>query len=98
LMRPGQGFQVYNEVPVQYRKQQRTVFGVVDRLVVGDGLVHLVDYKSHRLDKTGDNAQLAEHYRPQMALYREAVQRLWPQHRITCYLLLTATASLVELP
>jgi ATP-dependent helicase/nuclease subunit A len=98
LMQPGAGFRVYREMPVQYRSQQRTVFGVVDRLVVGADRVHVVDYKSHRLDRDGSAGQLAAHYRPQMALYREAVQRLWPRHGVCCYLLLTAAARLVEVP
>jgi ATP-dependent helicase/nuclease subunit A len=83
---------------VQYREQGHTVHGVIDRLVVADDHVHLVDYKSHRLDNIVDAAQLATQYRPQMRLYREAVERLWPQHRVSCYLLLTADSNLVELP
>ena len=98
LMRPAAGGRVYKEIPVHYREGERTVHGVIDRLVVGNDRAHLVDYKSHRLDKVVSAGQLAAQYRPQMALYREAVQRLWPQHRVSCYLLLTADASLVEMP
>jgi ATP-dependent helicase/nuclease subunit A len=98
LMQPGAGFRAYREIPVQYRQQGRTVFGLIDRLLVGDSRVHVVDYKSHRLEQDSDIARLSERYRPQMALYREAVQRLWPQHRVSCYLLLTARRMPVELP
>ena len=98
LMRPAAGQRVYKEMPVQYREQERTVYGVIDRLVAGDNHVHVVDYKSHRLDQGVDAAQLATQYRPQLLLYREAVARLWPQRRVSCYLLLTADSSLIEIP
>ena len=97
LMQPPPGRRIYKEVPVQYRERARTVFGIVDRLVVGDTHVHLVDYKSHRLAPGVDIALLADRYRPQMALYREAVRRLWPDRDVSCYLLLTATAELIDL-
>jgi ATP-dependent helicase/nuclease subunit A len=97
LLQPDAGFRVYKEIPLQYRLQQRTVFGVVDRLIVGTERIHLLDFKSHRLDRPADAARLAAHYRPQMALYGEAVQRLWPQRAVSCYLLLTAVGRLLEL-
>jgi ATP-dependent helicase/nuclease subunit A len=97
LMQPGPAYRVYNEVPVQYRRDERNVFGVIDRLVVGEDQVHLVDYKSHRLDAATDLIQLGEHYRPQLALYREAVQRLWPHRKVSTYLLLTGDTHLLEL-
>ena len=96
LMRPGSG-RTYNEVPIQYRQEERTVFGVIDRLLVETDRVHLIDYKSHRLDKDTDIDRLVDDYRPQMALYREGVRRLWPQHTVQCYLLLTQRVQLIEL-
>jgi ATP-dependent helicase/nuclease subunit A len=97
LMQPGPAYRVYNEVPVQYRRDERSVFGVIDRLVVGENQAYLVDYKSHRLDAATDLTELREHYRPQLALYREAVQRLWPDRRVSTYLLLTGDTRLLEL-
>ena len=84
----------WNEVPVQYRQDGRTIYGIIDRLLVTDTTVHLVDYKSHRISDTKQIASLVDHYRPQLALYREAAERLWPQHNICCYLLFTHTATL----
>jgi ATP-dependent helicase/nuclease subunit A len=98
LMRPGTGFRCYNEVPVQFRKDGRTVFGIIDRLIAGASDVYIVDYKTHRLNATSDADGLADHYLPQMALYREAVQRLWPDRRVSSYLLFTSACHLVDIP
>ena len=83
-----------DEVPVQYKTDGRTVYGIIDRLLVTDSTVHLIDYKSHRITDTKILESLAEHYRPQLVLYREAAKRLWPEHEIRCYLLFTHSATL----
>ncbi len=84
----------YNEVPVQYREDGRTVYGIIDRLLVDNGTVHIIDYKSHRVAQPEQLDALVEHYRPQLDLYREAVTRLWPEKQIRCYLLFTHSATL----
>ncbi|TCK18906.1 ATP-dependent helicase/nuclease subunit A [Thiogranum longum] len=85
----------WNEVPVQYRKDNRTVYGIIDRLLVTDTTVHLIDYKSHRITDMKNPGALVKHYRPQLELYREAVVRLWPEYKVRCYLLFTHSATLV---
>jgi len=97
LMRIGPGWQGYNEIPIQYRQDQHNVYGIIDRLVVAPDRVYLVDYKSHRLHAASEAGQLVERYRPQMSLYREGVQRLWPQQPVVSYLLLTHGAHLIKL-
>ncbi len=88
------GPQHFSEVPVQYRQKVRTVYGIIDRLLVEDGTVHVIDYKTHRVTETEQLEALTEHYRPQLTLYREAATRLWPKHRVICYLLFTHCAAL----
>jgi ATP-dependent helicase/nuclease subunit A len=88
------GTQQWSEVPVQYCKDGRTVYGIIDRLLVKDNAVHLIDYKSHRVTSTEQLDALTEHYRPQIALYREAITRLWPAHKVYCSLLFTHSATL----
>jgi ATP-dependent helicase/nuclease subunit A len=97
LMRPHPPRQAYNEVSIQYRDAGRTVFGLIDRLVVDERNIHIVDYKSHRLGDASGTAQLIEQYRPQLALYRRGVQQLWPARQVTSYLLLTHQARLIML-
>ncbi len=98
LMRPGADSQVRREVPVQFRHEGRIVYGVIDRLVIAEARVQVVDFKTHRLDAHTSAQSLARHYQPQMAHYGAAAQRLWPRHRISCYLLFTHDRSLIELP
>ncbi|HHO67878.1 MAG TPA: DNA helicase UvrD [Gammaproteobacteria bacterium] len=97
LFDAGRYRQACNEVPVQYLDGDTTVYGIVDRLVVTDDEVHLVDYKTHPVDDDQTLQRLAERYRPQLELYREAVARLWPQHRIRASLLFTHSRRLLEL-
>ncbi|MCO6413361.1 MAG: UvrD-helicase domain-containing protein [Thiogranum sp.] len=97
LFRPGDATKVFNEVPIQYRHNGQTVYGIIDRLLVSDGQVQLVDYKSHRIAEDAQVVQLAEHYRPQMALYREGVQRLWPDIKTGMHLLFTDGGRLFSL-
>ena len=96
LTQPGVDHHAFSEIPIEYRRQNQTVYGVIDRLVVGPEQVTLVDYKTHRLDDA-DIEQLGTHYRPQLELYREGVQRLWPNHSVRACLLLTHGCRLVDM-
>ena len=96
LTQPGVDHRAFSEIPIEYRRQNQTVYGVIDRLVVGPEQVTLVDYKTHRLDDA-DIEQLGAHYRPQLELYREGVQRLWPNHSVRACLLLTHGCRLVDM-
>jgi ATP-dependent helicase/nuclease subunit A len=97
LLTPATGARTFNEVPIQYRRGQQTVYGIIDRLVVTDVDIHLIDYKTHRIDNLSLPKQLAERYKPQLELYREGIRRLWPDHSIKTYLLLTDGGMLVNI-
>jgi len=97
LFKPASGMQVYNEAPVQYLHEQQTVYGIIDRLIVSDSVIHLVDYKTHRIGGEPQIQQLTSHYKPQLDLYREGVQRLWPNRTVKTYLLLTDGGLLVNM-
>lgn len=97
LFTPLTGTRTFNEVPIQYRRGRETVYGIIDRLVVTDADIYLIDYKTHRIASKALAQQLAEHYKPQLELYREGVQRLWPDHSIKAYLLLTDGGMLVNI-
>ncbi len=96
LMSPDLQHKAYTEVAIEYRSGKKTVYGIIDRLLVGSEQLYLVDYKTHRLDHTSA-AQLVEYYRPQLALYCEGIQRLWPDHKIHSFLLLTESATLAPM-
>ncbi len=96
LTRPEDDYRAFSEIPIEYRHRNQTIYGVIDRIVVGPEQVTLVDYKTHRLDNTSLE-QLVSHYRPQLELYREGVQRLWPNHSVRACLLLTHGCRLVDM-
>jgi len=87
--------QAWNEVPLQYTHEGCTVYGLIDRLVLTDDEVIIVDYKTHRQAAERDPAQLAAPYATQMAYYAAGVRRLWPQRRVRPLLLFTAAGTTV---
>ena len=87
----------YNEVPVQYFKNDQMVYGIIDRLVVTDSEIWVIDYKTHRLPDSAQEVRIREQYRPQIELYCLGANKLWPKKRTRGFLLLTHTAELLDL-
>jgi ATP-dependent helicase/nuclease subunit A len=85
----------WSEIPVQYRDGVQLVYGIIDRLVVREGSVLVVDYKTHRPVDHAARAALVAQYREQMRQYAAGAARLWPDRRIETFLLLTAVNELV---
>ena len=73
----------------------RLISGQIDRLVLHEGSVHIIDFKSGR-DVPPDATHTPESYRRQLADYAWLVGRLYPSMPLRCYLLWTATATLME--
>jgi len=93
IFRP-EGVEAHCEVPVIARRgdgdSEARILGVVDRLLMGpDGIV-AIDYKSNRLSADGLDA-VVDHYRPQMAVYGEALAAAYPGRPIRCVLLFANT-------
>jgi ATP-dependent helicase/nuclease subunit A len=97
LFDPQHYLQARNEVPIQYFQGDELVYGIVDRLVLHEDAVLVIDYKTHRRATPDTLAELADAYRGQMQLYREGVARLWPGLAVKPYLLFTACNTLVEM-
>ena len=85
------------EVPVTGAIGGAVVSGQVDRLVVTDDAVLVVDYKTSRPVPDGAEAVPPAHRR-QMALYRAALARIFPDREVRCALLYTAGPALIPLP
>jgi ATP-dependent helicase/nuclease subunit A len=85
------------EVPVTGVLGGNVVSGQIDRLVIGDCDVRIVDYKTARPVPV-DASQIAPAYVTQMAFYRAALAAVFPGRAIRCALLYTAAPKLVELP
>lgn len=96
LFDPAHYRQAFNEVPVLFSLSGRTVHGIIDRVLLRQDEVWIIDYKTHRIGP-GATGALAAHYGEQMALYTEAAQRLWPERRVRSFILFTAPRVLEEL-
>jgi ATP-dependent helicase/nuclease subunit A len=87
--------QAYNEVAIHYQSGDRTIHGVIDRLLVRrGGSVLIIDYKTHREPDQTAREEIIRRYQGQLMQYRQGVQRLWPQRSVTCALLFTVTHRL----
>jgi len=84
------------EVPVVGLIDGRALNGRIDRLVVTDEAVLIVDYKTNRPPPT-DAAAVSPAYVEQLAAYRAALERIYPGRRVRTLLLWTDGPRLMEL-
>jgi ATP-dependent helicase/nuclease subunit A len=73
------------------------ISGQIDRLVISDGRVAIVDYKSNR-PPPAQAAAVAPIYLRQMAAYRHVIQETWPDRAVDAFLLWTDAPRLMALP
>ena len=73
------------------------VSGQVDRLVVTDSQILIIDYKTNRPPPT-NTADVSPLYLRQMAAYRAVLSDIYPDRTIRCMLLWTDVGRLMELP
>jgi len=85
------------EVPITAPLGTERLHGTIDRLLVSDTDVLLVDYKTNRVvPDTPDRCP--EGLLRQMGAYAAALAQVFPDHRIRTAILWTRTATLMELP
>lgn len=97
IFQPSGILKYYNECPIQYMQGDRQVYGVIDRLLIAENSVTIVDYKTHQ-HATHDNiAQIAENYQQQMQLYADGVRQLWPDKTIKACLVFTECGALLPM-
>ena len=73
------------EVPVCGIVDGRVISGRIDRLLVSDDEIRIVDYKTNRPPPASIDG-VAEAYIRQMATYRQLLGEIYPNRRITCIL------------
>ncbi|NNL19612.1 MAG: double-strand break repair helicase AddA, partial [Boseongicola sp.] len=75
----------------------KALSGTIDRLIVGSDHVIVVDFKTNQIvpETPGDTP---EGILRQMAAYLEAIEQIYPNHRIDLAILWTAGPSLMQLP
>jgi len=77
--------------------EKQLMSGQIDRLVVDDKTVLIVDFKnSAKVPETLD--EVSHKYIVQLASYRMALQQIYPNKQIKCALLYTREAKLMPLP
>ena len=85
------------EVPLVGKIGNRVIAGQVDRLLVTDREVDIVDYKTNRpVPDSVEQAPVA--YLKQMAAYRAVLTDIYPKHRVRCALLWTVAPKLMPIP
>jgi ATP-dependent helicase/nuclease subunit A len=85
------------EAPVIGKLGGAIVNGRVDRLVIGDKQILIVDYKTDR-PAPADVSGVGEAYIAQMAAYRAVLSQAWPDRPIRCLLVWTDGPRLMEIP
>lgn len=73
------------------------VSGQIDRLLVEDKRVVIVDYKTNLYPPSTTDAVPLE-YRAQLSVYRELLRQIFPGRDVRAYLLWTSGPSLMEIP
>ncbi len=85
------------EVPITARIGDTVLSGQVDRLLIEDRLVTVLDYKTNR--PPPDTADAVDRvYLQQMAAYRAALRVIYPDRRVACVLGWTDGPVLMPLP
>ncbi len=84
------------EVPVVGLVRGRALSGQIDRLVVTDTAVLIVDYKTMR-PVPASAAAVPAAYLDQLAAYRAAVQAVYPRKEVRCALLWTDGPTLMPI-
>lgn len=84
------------EVPFTGTLGGRPIAGQVDRLLVGDAIVTVLDYKTDRTVPTAA-ARVPAAYLRQMAAYRAVLRRIFPERTVCCLLLWTAGPTVMAL-
>jgi ATP-dependent helicase/nuclease subunit A len=85
------------EVPLVGRVGDAIVSAQLDRIVVQEDWVGVVDFKTNR-PPPARAEDVPDIYPRQMAVYRAALALVYPDKRIDCYLLWTDGARLMSLP
>ena len=85
------------EASVVARIGGRALSGRIDRIVVRDDAVYVIDYKTNR-PPPADVADVAPVYLSQLAAYRAALAPLFAGRTIRCALLWTHAPRLMPIP
>ncbi len=79
------------EVPVSGYYNAKMFSGRIDRLVVEDDTVHIIDYKTGHPSPNSSNQQHVK----QLAAYKSLLQKVYPNHHVKAWVLWTQNIEMV---
>ena len=83
------------EVPVMGVIDNQVVSGQIDRLVVEDNQVLIIDYKTNTI--VPSPAEVPQNYKTQLSYYKRLISDIFPDKIVKTYLLWTKTLELMEI-
>ena len=86
----------YTELPVIYNHENNRVHGIIDRILIEQDLLTILDFKTHRYAPE-DQATLAQSFSKQMDYYAQAATLLWPERKVKTGILFTTNNELIWL-
>lgn len=75
----------------------RRISGIIDRLIVTDAHATIIDFKTNQLVPK-EATQCPEAILRQLGAYVSAVRQIYPSHEISCAVLWTTDATLMDIP
>jgi len=81
---------------IESKNRPLLISGQIDRLIVMQNKIHVLDYKSNQSVPTTPQNAPAE-YITQLALYREMVRQIYPEKHVECSLLWTQTPEIMQI-
>jgi len=105
LNKPEGAVEVWREKRFEIALDKRWISGCFDRVTIikdkkGTPVsAQILDYKSNRIKNKDDLQQAVEHYRPQLKLYREVLEKMLhlPEQSISMVLLFTHTGDVIAI-
>lgn len=84
------------EIPIAGFAGDKFVSGYIDLLIFKDSEIIIADYKTNR-DVSENKEKLVEKYRGQLELYKEILQKIYPEKTIKICLIFTMSKEIVYL-
>ncbi|MFQ6021211.1 MAG: UvrD-helicase domain-containing protein [Acidiferrobacterales bacterium] len=85
-----------NELPILYRRAGKAVYGLIDRLVIYNNEIAVIDYKTHTEAVCENIEQLAHQFEEQMRLYAAGIKKVYPSKELNVLLLFTSPRAVVN--
>jgi ATP-dependent helicase/nuclease subunit A len=97
IFNPSAELKTFNEMPLMYKRQQQTVYGIIDRVIKSENSITIIDYKSHQLSDDENIQDVASQFSKQLGYYRDGINKLWPGHAVKTGILFTHHKEMVWL-